>query len=225
MYCPNCGKEHPDQSNFCDNCGSKLDHSVTSSEAELPEGIFLCEDGAYRWVYEVDLRKNNVIAGSLVKVTLIVILVILVPVLLMTGTDLVSMLLLIPAILVGAAVLFFIGYVLNALLHGGKYCAVFTMDEEKIVHAQTKKQVKKGRILAVISAVALNDPSTGITLLAAEKFTSAYRDVKSIEVEPAKDLIRVNETLVKNQIYVYPHQLEFVADYIISRCPNAVIKK
>ena len=55
MYCPNCGRKQPDTSNFCDNCGSKLDHGTISSDTVLPEGIFLGEDAAYRWVYEINL--------------------------------------------------------------------------------------------------------------------------------------------------------------------------
>ena len=228
MYCPNCGKQLPDDLNFCPDCGSRLNGEPPApqpSAPELPEGIFLGEDGKYRWVYEVDLWKNNVIAESLIKVMLFTIFVILVPILLITGTDLLSLLMLIPVFLMGAALLVFIGYALTAMMNGGKYCAVFTMDEEKIIHAQSKKQVDKGRIMAVISAVAFHDPSTGISLLASEKFATCYRDVKSIRSEPSKNLIRVNETLVKNQVYAYPHQFQFIEEHIVSRCPHAKIKK
>ena len=225
MYCPNCGKEQPDYSNFCDNCGSKLDHSVNSSETEVPEGIFLGEDGTYRWVYEVNLWRKNVIAESLVKVTLFVFFVIIVPLMLIAGIGFGSLLVVIPVFLLVTAILMFVGYAINAMVNGGKYCAVFSMNNEKIIHAQSKKQVDKGRILAIISTLTFNDYATGLSLLASEKFTTSYQNVKSIRIEPDKDLIRVNETFVKNQIYVQSHQMEFVADYISSRCPSAVIKR
>ena len=224
MYCPNCGKQLPDNSRFCDNCGSMLNSRIPSNTS-LPDGIFLCDDGKYRWVYEINLWKNNVIVGSLIKVMLFVIFIIIVPVLLITGTDFISILMLIPAFLLGAALLTFIGYAINAMMNGGKYCAVFTMDEEKIIHAQSKKQVDKGRIMAILSTVAFNDAATGLSLLASEKFVTSYKDVKNIKSEPAKNLIRVNESLIKNQIYVYPHQFNFVYDYIVSRCPGAAIKE
>ena len=144
---------------------------------------------------------------------------------LMSGIGLGSLLVLLPIFLLATALLMTIGYVINAMMHGGKYCAVFSMDGERITHAKSKKQVDKGRVLAAISTLVLKDPTTGISLLASEKFTMSDQSVKNIKVEPEKDLIRVNETCIKNQIYVYPHQLEFVAQYLISRCPNAVIKR
>ncbi len=51
-----------------------------------------------------------------------------------------------------------------------------------------------------------------------------FDDVKELEILPKEHLIRLNETLSRNQVYADDEDFAFVADYIIARCPNAKVK-
>lgn len=49
MYCPNCGKEIPDTSGMCDNCGCDLKLNGKSWLATLLLCLFLGEFGIHRF--------------------------------------------------------------------------------------------------------------------------------------------------------------------------------
>lgn len=75
MFCPNCGNEIPDGSTSCENCGVKLiqpeinelDDSLEGVQHPSP-GIWLCNDGKYRWFYELNMWKNPAIFFSVLRV-------------------------------------------------------------------------------------------------------------------------------------------------------------
>jgi hypothetical protein len=49
--------------------------------------------------------------------------------------------------------------------------------------------------------------------------------VKELEILPKEHLIRMNETLSRNQVYAEDEDFKFVADYIKTRCRNAKVKE
>ena len=88
MYCKNCGAELDDDVKLCPNCGSALGGVQPSADSLPPEAIeikpkqkpgkheakpmmaqgekisnniTLCNDGKYRWIYEMSLFKNPTI--------------------------------------------------------------------------------------------------------------------------------------------------------------------
>lgn len=130
----------------------------------------------------------------------------------------------------GMMVLCLVGYLIYAAMMGGKYCIEFTMDEDGIEHRQVAVQAKKakriGMATAVIGAAGGKPGVTGSGIMAATK-TSMYSDfsnVKSIKAYPRRHLIKLNERLGKNQVYVKEEDYEFVLEFIKERCTKAKVK-
>ncbi|MBQ8920044.1 MAG: hypothetical protein IJ056_08055, partial [Acidaminococcaceae bacterium] len=65
---------------------------------------------------------------------------------------------------------------------------------------------------------------TGILAAARTSMYSGFDDVKELEILPKQNLIRVNETLNRNQVYAADEDFAFVADYIKAHCKNAKVK-
>ena len=109
----------------------------------------------YRWAYEFNLFTNPTILFTVIKVFLGIIIALVV----------FGIIVLIPDLVQGYAgaedvagvfmsgggmallfiVLTIIGYVVYALMNGGKYCVVFTMDDEGITHKQLPRSLRKPR--------------------------------------------------------------------------------
>lgn len=127
-------------------------------------------------------------------------------------------------------VLGLIAYYIIALMYGGKYIVKFTMNEKEIVHEQEIQQQKKaqklGCIIAVLGLFSKNPGRVGQGLLVASHSTttSKYKTVKTINGKRKRNVIYVNQTLTKNQVYVADEDYDFVYEYISSRCVNAKIK-
>ena len=70
--------------------------------------------------------------------------------------------------------------------------------------------------------------AVGILLLASALFnyinvnpSITFNDVMTLEILPKQNLIRVNETLSRNQVYAEEEDFAFVADYIKAHCNHA----
>ncbi len=155
MFCPNCGNEIPNGSTSCENCGVKLippeinelDDSLEGVQHPSP-GIWLCNDGKYRWFYELNMWKNPAIFFSVLRVfgmTAVILLVIFSVISLFTDgvKGLVNMLTFftdkpIPILLflLFFIVLIIMSYGILAIMYGGKYIVLFEMDDKGIRHSQ-----------------------------------------------------------------------------------------
>lgn len=192
-------------------------------------------DHYYRWNYSMNLWKNPTVIVTVAKILLIAGSV---PVLLMTFltfideglskalSTLLDMSVLMGLILLG---LLIIGYVLIALINGGTYQVVFEMNEYGIKHIQMQRQFKKNQILALLTilagAAAGNPQAAGAGLLAGSKQStySNFSKVKKIRIKSSSHVIYMSEWMSYNQIYTTEEQFEFIKDYIINRCPKAVV--
>lgn len=129
---------------------------------------------------------------------------------------------------VGFMILFVISYWLYALIAlGGKYCVLFEMDEKGITHTQAPRQFKKAQIMALINGLtATNLSALGNAMIVGSRssMSSDWSKVRSVQCFPRRGVIKVNELLNKNQVYVSEEDFEFVRDYIVSHCVNAKIK-
>ena len=196
----------------------------------------MCPDGKYRWVYELDMYKSSVIIKEVWRAMLIagVIVLAFLFVINIMDNDLMETLQFVvqtATILLGIfLVLSIIGYLIFAFMIGGKYCVVFEMDEEGINHKQHQKHVKKAELIGAITALAgmaggnLSTVGTGVLAAARTSMLTYFDDVKELEILPKEHLIRVNETLSRNQVYAEDEDFAFVASYIQARCRNAKVK-
>ena len=201
------------------------------------KNITMCNDGKYRWVYELDMYKSSVIIKEVWRAMLIagvIVLAILFAINIMDG-DLMETLQFVgqaAAILFGIfLVLSIIGYLVFAYIIGGKYCVVFEMDEEGINHKQHDKHVKKSELVGAITVLAglaggnLSTVGTGILAASRTSMLTSFDDVKELEILPKEHLIRLNETLSRNQVYAEDEDFAFVANYIKSHCRNSKVRE
>lgn len=207
--------------------------------AEVVEMSNIVQDdaGTYRWAYEFNLLTNPVILFTVLKIFIgilaglcIFMLILMIPDLANGYSDLSDVLGTLQ--FVGMMTLLFgvmglVGYVFYALMMGGKYCVVFEMDEAGIEHRQLPKQYEKAQVIGalnVLAGLATGNPSqTGMGILAASRnsSTSNFALVTSIKGSRRLQTIKVNEPLMKNQVYVEPEDYDFVFNHIVSHCPNA----
>ena len=128
------------------------------------------------------------------------------------------------AIMAGLTLL---GVLFLAVLYGGKYVVLFEMDEQEIKHIQLPRQVKKAQAISLLTTLvglaAKKPTAAGAGLLASGKTssTSEYAHVRRVIPRRSLHLIKVNQLLNKNQIYVPEEDFDFVYDFIKSRCKNA----
>ena len=201
---------------------------------ESKDRVRLCPDGKYRWVYEVSMMKNPSILIDVFKVLGISIGVIwLFMTLLICLEDglalgkiwdvtTVFLILYLAFLAIGI-----VAYTILAWSYGWKYVVLFTMDQKEIVHQQMPHQVKKAQVLGALTAMmggaAGKAGVVGTGLLAASRTTSVSTLVNVRKIIPVRcmNLIKVNQFLHKNRIYVPDEDFCFVYDYLCQYCPYA----
>ena len=245
MYCESCGKNIPDESRFCEYCGSEVKKTSEAEETTESEefsaeqdikisgNITKSSEGSYNWMYEFSLWKNPAVLITVFKVLLIAMMA---PALLMffltIGEGIGEAVKLFVSIFgIGAVlicVLMLAGYVILSLTYGGKYYVLFKMDSKGVRHIQLDKQHKKAQALgfltALIGAASGNISAAGAGLLGASKKSmyTNFKKVKSVKFSPRMNTIYLNETLNKNQIYVSKEDFQFVKEFILENCPEKI---
>ena len=107
---------------------------------------------------------------------------------------------------------------------------MFTMDERGIQHKQLPRQFEKAQVMGALNVVAGlttgNPTQMGIGAITSTRnaISSDFAAVRSIRGYRRRGVIKVNEPLAKNQVYVEAQDYDFVFNYIVEHCPNAVVK-
>lgn len=196
--------------------------------------VTLYPDGKYRWVYEVPMLKNPSILIDVYKVLGISFgIVWLFNVLIISCEDGLSLenlwgitsgfLILMGVFLV----IGYVAYVIVAWTYGWKYVVLFTLDEREVKHEQMPRQVKKAMLLGALTAMvggAAGKPGVvGTGLLAASRTstTSTLADVARLVPCRRHHLIKVNQLLNKNRVFVPDEDFDFVYDFLCQHCPKA----
>ena len=242
MFCPNCGAQLPDGSAFCPQCGAatggepRAEEPVLEQDPNLPEGIFRDENGAYHWVYHMSMLRNPVPLYTVFKIFFVIVSVMSVILFFATlGDGLAAALKQFAIGFFGFNALFFVlglmAWGIMSITRGGRYTFEHMMDEEMVASIQTPEERKRSERLGMLGVAAGtasgNLSAAGFALAQGSRgdmFSSRYSEVKQIIAKRRMDVIKVNNTLRRNQIYAYPHQYEFVWNYITSHCPEAKIK-
>ena len=195
--------------------------------------VCLCEDGKYRWTYPLDMLKNPTILFVIFKIFGILFSIPLLIALISAAVnnDLAkiwdSFLKIWLIVIAVFFVIILISYLIVVWMNGGKYIVHFTMDEKHIVHEQEPAQFDRARkvgFLAALVGIFAKRPSTaGAGALAASRSTSIsdFAKVRRVKSNRRRHLIKVNQTLERNQVYVSDEDFDFVLDFIRKHCPNA----
>lgn len=194
--------------------------------------VTLCDDGKYRWVYEMNMITNPTIFLTVFKIFFWIILVMWAVFglfLYVFAGDWEGLWGMTKAALAGLgvmAVLTLLGVLVLAAIYGGKYVVLFEMDENEVKHIQLPRQFKKAQALGLLTAlvgVASKRPTTagaGLLSAARNSSTSEFRLVRSVKARRRLNVIKVNQLLNRNQVYVPDEDFDFVYDWIKSRCTN-----
>ncbi len=199
---------------------------------KVSESIMLCADGKYRWTYELSLWKDASIFLLVWKIIFFVILGIFALVFIMDiiewgwkAENILDSLQFFLYFVIGMTVLLILGYSLYALIMGGKYKALFEMDEQGINHVQLPEQAEKAEIISALTVLAglLSRRATtvgvGLTSARTEMY-SEFSRVREVKAYPSSHLIKVNGRFMHNRVYATPEDFDFVLNFIKSRCPN-----
>jgi len=202
------------------------------------KNIQLCPDGKYRWAYELSLYKKPHILFLIWKIFGWILFGIWVFMLILQVSDgilsakeiAIFSLKFLGGIGALVFVLSILGYGLYAFIMGGKYCALFEMDGKGVEHKQMKAQVKKAQLIGVLTALAglaggrVGTVGQGMMVAGSSGgMYTAFEHVKSIKADKKRSLIKVNETLFKNQVYADGEDFDFALDYIVTHCPQAKV--
>ena len=199
----------------------------------LSTRVTLCDDGKYRWTYEMSLLRNPTVFFLIWKIFFFIVLGLFVFLVLIGSGDIgfwwdgfLDTAKVFGFILIGMSALTAIGYLLYAAIMGGKYIVEFEMDEKGVNHKQTASQAKKAQklgqatMIAGAAAGSIGTVGAGINAQRVEMYTE-FAKVRNVKAYPRRELIKVNESLEHNQVYAAKEDFEFVKNYIIAHCSNA----
>lgn len=195
--------------------------------------VALCEDGKYRWTYPLDMLKNPSILFVLLKIFGILLSIPLLIALISAAANndwqkiwdgFIKIWLI---VMVVFFVIILISYLIVVWMNGGKYVVNFTMDEKRLIHEQVPVQYERARKVGILAAIvgifAKRPVAAGAGALAASRNTSVsvFDKVRRVKPRRGQNLIKVNQSLERNQVYVPDEDFDFVLDFIRKHCPNA----
>lgn len=187
------------------------------------------KDNKYHWKYEMNLYKNPTILFLLFKIFGCIGLGIwLFSTLISVGNvdfwwngfvDNLKVFVIITIIIFTLCIL---SYYLYSYIMGGKYNVLFEMDEKGIRHTQEEKQVKKAKILSILTVLVglfgKNSTVVGIGLNSSNKTSmyTSFKKISKIKYNPKRNTIILNATGGQNQIYASSDDLKFIYEYILN---------
>ncbi len=197
---------------------------------KVSQNIVLCADGKYRWTYEMSLYRNPAIFLLVWKIFFFIFSAIFACILIADvinwGTkNIIGFLKFFFYFLIGMTVVIGLGYLIYAVIMGGKYSMLFEMDEDGINHKQMPNQAKKAKAVSSLTVLAglfsgkVTTVGVGLNAARSEMY-SDFSKVQKVIADPDTNLIKVNELLSHNQIYTETEDFDFVLKYITSHCPN-----
>ncbi len=249
MFCPDCGIELQNNMKFCPDCGVPLAKSQKKNKrnpaaskmmqrgTKISDNIFLCNDGKYRWIYEMPILRNPTIFILVWKIFFFIILGIFVFLFIADAFNgnldnelIIENLKFFAYFIIGMTLIVGLSMLIYAAIMGGKYIVMFEMDENSINHKQLPNQAKKAKAITditVIAGIATGNLSTvGIGMNAARtEMSSDFATVRKVRCYPHRDLIKLDEPFCHNQVYAEKTDYEFVRNYIFEQCKNAKVKK
>jgi hypothetical protein len=201
-------------------------------EKDVEYRVKLCEDGVYRWRYDLNLFKNLSIFFLVWKILFVIFLCIFAVVVIadiknwgITQERLMYNFRFLCYFLIGMTVVTALGYFLYAAIMGGKYCVIFEMDENGINHKQIDEQAEKAKKLAKTTFFAgaasgsFSTMGAGMNSARYEMY-SEFSRIRKVKAYPKRNLIKMNERLNHNQIYADKDDFEFVENFIVLHCEN-----
>ncbi len=200
----------------------------------LKQGVQLCADGKYRWIYPFNMWTNPTILFLVYKIFFWIFAGIGTLIMILSWKhihwdnwellweDTWPVLIFIAFF----TVLIYVAYAIVAGMYGGKYIILFTMDENGVNHEQIPEQAKKARKLGMLTAGVgagrgnLSMIGLGISVANRTSMYSDFKNVRSVKKGRWGNVIKIREILSNNQVYVRDEDFDFVYNYIREHCPR-----
>lgn len=189
-----------------------------------PEDIIYCTDGKFRWVYEIDQRRQPTLLLSLLwkLMTLGAIAGLLILMVRMGShghTIFLSGLLLTLALVTAGALVSAAIFALRLLKNGPLLCLLFTADETGVSCQQVKGKTSKDRVTHAVAAWVGGQSQPALRFHDAD--TCRFDGVSTIRPNPKHHTIRLGGLAVLAEEAQFP----LVLDYFKKQCPQAAIKE
>ncbi len=223
MYCPDCGRETTNDARFCPKCGKPL--TAAQFEGSLPEGIVLNEFGDLTWIYKQKLTKD-MRAFRLCWLTMCGAFILMCGIGFLQGNgwnkwtwkDLLP-----PFwVLLFITALIFVSWLIMSIIHRGTIEYEMCMNAEEISYAMIGGSAKK--VSQLVDVADLLDSNAAGAAASSMSARSRFREVKTLTAKPRYDCINIWGGLQLLSYYAYPHQYDFVWNYLRAHCPQAKIK-
>lgn len=189
----------------------------------------------YRWMVDVDLWRDTVLPGTLLKLIALAaafpaLLLLLIEVIEGNAAGGLRAAAQVYAIVAGILLaLFVIAYPLFILLKGGRYAALFEMDASEVRHiempASTDRTVLLTWVGVLAGAAARNPTAMGASLLggARREMTTRFADVRKVIVDERRHVIRlVARDMTRNLLYTPPEDFARIRDAVLEYCRRDV---
>ena len=202
---------------------------------EFTDRVRLCEDGVYRWYYDVDMRKDRYMLNITMKVLAIIgaflmILLVFMPSGGMSKWKVAGITLACFGVVI---VLTLVIYLFLLERGGGYYRYRYEMGPEGVRLLQEEGDIERNKALGIAAAVAgtaaghpVEGAISSITMSASEYagYTS-YRSVKKAVIERDRNCITLKLMVGENCIYVCGDDFDFVKEYILGRLKGRAAAK
>ena len=197
----------------------------------FPDRVTLCEDGVYRWHYDMDMWRNRYILYLLMKVVGLVCAGLLLFMLIALGPDRIT-----PAgvgialaVCGGLVALTALIYAIVAQVKHGVCRMHYEMDDTAVRLVRTPAEARRMEGLATLAAVAdivgvaagSHGPSPGQTLRGIEDSgLTPFSTVRRVKRCPRWEVIELRILFGMNQIFVPAGDDALVLKYMLERVPD-----
>ncbi len=196
-----------------------------------PNNSILEKEGKYYWIAELPMLKSFFLLFEVWKVlglSALIVCIFLLVLGLINGDGWYSFVGALGSLGIVLGILFVLSipaYYIVARANYGKYTVLFEMDEEGIDHIQIKTEKAKAldKLTALCGLATGNFAAAGRGLLnmSGSSLYSKFDKVRKIKANKEKNIIKLNNLFLRNQIYTDDENYDFIYDYIKEHAINA----